>query len=84
MNYMGDAMALDKYSMHRFVDANITEPSQRRYLQYFATLLNGSQRIQTEAVTLADVRLVDAPVTPYGLEVKIYERLQCVYTAAVK
>lgn len=54
---------LDEYSMQKFLDdsvVKITDPSYKRYLEYFTGLLTGQIKLNSKAIYLKYIKM-DAP-----------------------
>ncbi|KAK6632033.1 hypothetical protein RUM44_007063 [Polyplax serrata] len=93
-NICGTAdQALDRFAMEKFLDDKIQEleqPSQRRYVDYFAGLLSGNIRINSAPLYLTHITVLGAPAFEANTEgvvcrafIKIYEGLMPVYTSGV-
>ncbi|XP_064598170.1 tensin-3-like isoform X3 [Liolophura sinensis] len=82
--------ALDRFAMKRFYDdklASLTQPSQRRYVHYFAGLLSGAIKINSNALYLHHILIHGVPNfdTKGGCRpfIKIYQAMQPVFTSGV-
>lgn len=81
--------ALDKFAMHRFFDEKngVNQPSQRRYVYYFADLLAGQIVAHNYPVLLMGMTLHGVPnLDGKGggkFEVNIYQDLHLVYTTQI-
>ncbi|XP_078621875.1 tensin-3-like isoform X7 [Branchiostoma floridae x Branchiostoma japonicum] len=82
--------ALDRFAMKRFYDekvAGVTQPSQRRYVHYFAGLLSGNIKMNNNPLFLHNIVIHGIPnfdskggCRPF---VKIYQAMQPIYTTGV-
>ncbi|KAG8199629.1 hypothetical protein JTE90_009463 [Oedothorax gibbosus] len=82
--------ALDRFAMKQFFDdklADSMQPSQRRYVHYFAGLLSGSIRMNNNSLYLH--RVIIHGVPNFDLKggckpfLKIYQGMQQIYTSGV-
>ncbi|XP_041374710.1 tensin-1-like isoform X3 [Gigantopelta aegis] len=82
--------ALDRFAMKRFYDdklGGISQPSQRRYVHYFAGLLSGAIKINSNALYLHHILIHGVPnfdtkggCRPY---IKVYQGMQPIFTSGV-
>uniref|UniRef100_A0AAY4B9X9 Tensin 1 n=1 Tax=Denticeps clupeoides TaxID=299321 RepID=A0AAY4B9X9_9TELE len=90
-NISGSAdQALDRFAMRRFYEDKalpMSQPSQRRYVQYFSGLLSGQIKINNKPLFLHHVIMYGIPnfeakggCRPF---LKIYQAMQPVYTSGI-
>ncbi|XP_071112259.1 tensin-3-like isoform X3 [Haliotis cracherodii] len=82
--------ALDRFAMKRFYDdklGGLPQPSQRRYVHYFAGLLSGAIKINSNALYLHHILIHGVPnfdtsggCRPY---IKVYQGMQPIFTSGV-
>ncbi|VDK43125.1 unnamed protein product [Anisakis simplex] len=71
----------DRFAMQRFSErfiGNDGQPSHKRYVNYFASLLSGRIKINPSTIYLHQIRFCN--FSPRSILLKIYERMQPVYT----
>ncbi|ESO86282.1 hypothetical protein LOTGIDRAFT_129445, partial [Lottia gigantea] len=82
--------ALDRFAMKRFYDdklGGLPQPSQRRYVNYFAGLLSGAIKINSNALFLHHIVIHGVPNfdTRGGCRpfIKVYQGMQPIFTSGI-